>query len=131
MGESETATENIVTIEEFLVFKQHPLIKDSIENLMSDPRDQISCANHALFRNYIMLRLVIRNGCRSCVLANLTFNEFKNVESTEDDLGQYFVFRIAKHKTVLEHGCAMLVADQELYEKMKIYESVFRNQMTL
>ena len=58
---------------------------------------------------------------------HLTYEEYENAICHTDEFGSFYVFQIAKHKTVLEHGAAPLVADEELYSFMQVYEIKFRN----
>ena len=81
--------------------------------------------DYIVVRDYLLTILCINNGSRSGTLANMTLDEFKNVE--EDD--GCFVAKVKNHKTFTTHGPVHLVFSHTLYKYVQIYIRQFRNKL--
>ena len=70
-----------------------------------------------IVRDYLWLRLLSSNVCRTGELANMTLSEFQEAEAIENS----FVIHVRTHKTASTHGPVTIVADKELFDDMKSY----------
>lgn len=68
-------------------------------------------------RDSIWLNLIASNACRPGELANMEVSELDAAEQIED----YYVIKVFKHKTSTTFGPAQLIVSQEVFEAMLTY----------
>lgn len=75
------------------------------------------------FREFITINLLLHNGCRPCVVANLTEAEFLNAEDVPQE--ECFIAFVANHKTI-SHGKAKLAIPYFIHKIFNIYRNFVR-----
>ena len=89
-------------------------------NRGAEVRRVINEQTHCKVRDWLITRVLIDNGGRSGVAANLTVKEFKEAvfyPGTEEDLARWRML-VEKHKTAENYGAAVVWVYDNLYKLM-------------
>ncbi|RXG54147.1 hypothetical protein Avbf_14235, partial [Armadillidium vulgare] len=92
---------------------------------------KVTMGEHSQIRNYLLLEAIVRNGCRSCVLVNMTLQELEDPKKEVKGGNVYYVIFVEKHKTRKEHGPAMVTLEENLYKQYICYAHKIRPQIDL
>ncbi|KAL7632099.1 UNVERIFIED_CONTAM: hypothetical protein RMT77_017589 [Armadillidium vulgare] len=92
---------------------------------------KVTNGEHSQIRNYLLLEAIVRNGCRSCVLVNMTLQELEDPKKEVKGGNVYYVIFVEKHKTRKEHGPAMVTLEENLYKQYICYAHKIRPQIDL
>lgn len=117
-----------ITPEEIAFFEASDVHAEAIQTLQKK-RSNFTMEEHTLVRNFLLLKSLLGNFHRSCVLYELTVEEFLLAKEVEDDGEVSFVIPVKKHKTNTNYGAAQLVLEKPEYELYKLYYKNFRLPM--
>ncbi|KAB7499815.1 hypothetical protein Anas_14441 [Armadillidium nasatum] len=90
---------------------------------------KVTNGEHSQIRNYLLLEAIVRNGCRSCVLVNMTLQELEDPKKEVKGGTVYYVIFVENHKTRKEHGPAMVTLEENLYKQYICYAHKIRPQI--
>ena len=76
------------------------------------------------YREFITINLLLHNGCRPCVVGNLTEEEFLKAEDVPSE--DCYIAFVAHHKTIGQHGKARLAIPYFIHNIMNNYRSFVR-----
>ena len=105
-------------------------IKDTANFKLAEKYLQSRCQaitkkRHNIVRNYLLVNVILRNACRSGVLANLTTREFLDGSAQGEANSEYYIIQVSDHKTK-STDTAKMVLTKSLYENFQIYFMKFR-----
>ena len=95
------------------------------ENYLQSPCQAVTKKSHNIVRNYLLVNVLLRNACRSGVLANLIIREFLDARTQRETNSEYYIIELSHHKTK-STGTAKIVLTKSLYENFQIYFMKFR-----
>lgn len=87
--------------------------------LLSTGRLAITRSNFTHIKACLITQFVIGNGQRAGVIINARVEQFRAAQN----VGKYFIMRVAQHKT-RKHGSARLTMSTQLHDHMKIYLNI-------
>lgn len=92
---------------------------------------QVLIRDHTVYRGVLLSMIIVRNGCRSCALNNMTLEELKGVNLVTDEEGNTdYVIGVKEHKTVLARGDAHIAVNKDIYEFLLTYVNYYRAKLT-
>lgn len=80
-------------------------------------RDPIDVKTLLRTRNYLIIKLLLRNGQRTGTIINSTMREYRNILKVDD----HYIMKVFKHKTVASFGPAKLVIDKDLKDQLDVW----------
>ena len=120
--------EGEILLIEVAFFENSQIHKDAIAILKAD-RENFTIEEHALARNFLLLKGLFTNLATISVLLGLTIEEFLKAKTEEDEGKVLYVIGVKKHDMDKDCGPTNLILSQDLYALYHLYYKNFRMKL--